>query len=77
MTAFLNRPVITLLSYGGVPDRVILERQESEINVLTKMLESDEDAKKAIRSIGAQFDTGFVAAQMLEVLFFFSLFCLF
>ena len=69
-TAYLNRPVITLLSHGGVPDDTILEMQEKEINLLANMLESDEDAKKTIRAIGSQFDTGFVAEQMLQVCFF-------
>ena len=64
---YLNRPAIALLSHGGVPDEVIIEKQESELALLTSMLESDEEAKNAVRSIGSQFDDGFVAEQMIEV----------
>ena len=44
-----------------------MEKQDSEIVQLTRMMESDEDAKKVIAQIGSQFDTGYVAEQMLEV----------
>lgn len=63
----LNRPLITILEFGGVPKSVFLQKQKNELSQIDAMLVSNESAIEQLQQYSGQSNAVTMALLLLKV----------